>query len=263
IWGALLGSVATIVAVVIANRHHISVQRAQLDHESRERDKQRKFDSRATVYLAAAAEMVKAQEVLGKLSVIDFSQQNPGELLSSFASSANQAILIASDDTAEAINEFLSAFFAAFFGLLPRVSPIQVARTDRDIHDTAYQAYQSEVKRILATMTYINETKRYGEADWDTLNRNWEFNQARSQEAAELRDRAWNEINRLSLEFLDEVMNQSKVIARAALPAMVGIRADLEISTDAAAFRGQLERRLALMDGLMGELKSFLRQAAT
>jgi hypothetical protein len=194
---------------------------------------------------------------------MDISQQNPGELLSSFASCANQAILIASDDTADSINEFLSAFFTVFFRLLPRVAPIQEARTNRDIHDRAYQAHQSEVKRILATMTYINETKNYGEADWDTLNRNLDFNQARSQEEADLRSEAWNEINRLSLQFLDEVTGQSKVIARAALPALVGIRSDLEISTNVDAFRGQLERRLALMDGLMAELKSFLQQAAT
>jgi hypothetical protein len=207
--------------------------------------------------------MVKAQEVLGKLSNIDFSEQNPGELLSGFASAANQAILIASDDTAEAINEFLSTFFTAFFRLLPRVTPIHDARTDRDIHDNAYQAHQSEVKRILSTMTYLNETKNYGEFDWETLNRNLEFNQARSKEAAELRGKAWDEINRLNLAFMDEVMSQSKVIARAALPAMVGIRADLEISTEVEGFRGQLERRLALMDALLEELKDFLQQAAT
>lgn len=263
VWAALLGSFLTLLGVVLTNRHYRSVQRTQLEHESRERDKQRKFDARAEVYLAAAAEMAKAQQTLGNLSSLDFSKESIGELLSGFLSATNQAILIARDDTAEAINEFLSAFFTAFFYLLPRIFPLQNAKVDRDIQDNLYQAYQSETKRILAVMTHINETRNHHAVDWETLDRNLQFNQARMQEAAELRDRAWGEINRLNLQFMDEVTNQAQCIARAVLPALVAMRADLDISTDIDLYQGQLEKRLELMNRLIEGFKESLREAAT
>lgn len=259
VWAALLGSFLTLLGVVLTNRHHRSVQLAQLEHESRERDKQRKFDARAEVYLAAAAEMTKAQQALGNLSNLDFSKENIGELLSGFLGASNQAILIARDDTAEAINEFLSTFFIAFFYLLPRISPLHDAKVDRDIQDNLYQAYHSETKRILAIMTHINETRNYDAVDWDALDRNLQFNQAKMQEAAELRDKAWGEINRLNLQFMNDVTNQAQNIARAVLPALVAMRADLDISTDTTLYQEKLEKRLELMNRLIEEFKESLR----
>ena len=263
IWAALLGSMLTLFGVVLTNRHHRVVHRTQLEHESRENDKRRKFEKRAEVYLAAAGEMVKAQQVLGDLSNLDFSKNNVGTLLSGFTSSANQAALIASDETAEAINEFLTAYFTAFFRLLPLVFPILDAKVDRDIQDRMYEAAQSEVARILATMTHVNETQSYSAVDWDTLNRNLEFNQVRAKETADLRSKAWDEINRLNVEYLDQVMSHGKLVARAALPALVAIRSDLNISTDIDMYGAQLERRLGLMDHLLRELKESIQKAAT
>jgi hypothetical protein len=262
VWAALLGSFLTLLGVFLTNRHHHALHLMQLKHESREEDRRRKFEARADVYLAAAAEMAKANQVLGNLSSIDFSKENPGDLLSGFVGAANQAVLIASDEAAEAINDYLSAFMAAFFHLLPRLSPLHDAKTERDIQDNLYETYRSETNRILATMTHINETGNHDTVDWDRLNSNFEFNQAKMQEAGEARSKAWDEINRLNLEFMDDMVDQSKNMARSVLPALVAIRADLDISTNLDLYRRQLEKRLALLEELIGDFKTALGQTA-
>lgn len=263
IWAALLGSLLTLVGVVLNNRHHRAEQNAQREHDSREQERERKFEARVDVYLAAAGEIVKAQQHLGSLANVDLRQFDLGEALSGFAASANQAILIATDETAEAINEFLSVYMTALFRLLPRVFPIQTARSDRDIHQTMYDTYQAEVKSIIATMTHRNETHTGDQVDWDALNRSLEFNQKQATEAVELRDKAWDEINRLNMEYMDALMGEAKVITRAALPAMVAIRSDLEISSDIDRYRIQFEKRLALMEGLIRGFKQELQAAVT
>jgi hypothetical protein len=263
VWAALLGSFLTLIGVVLTNRHHRSVQLTQLEHKSREKDRQRKFESRAAVYLDAAAEIAAAQQVLGNLSNWDFSKGNPSDLLAGFVSAANQAVLIARDDTAAKINDFLDAFFASFFYLLPRLSPLHDAKIDRDIENDIYHACQSEVNRILATMTHINETHNRDAVDWDALNRNLEFNQARMEEAAERRGRAWDKVNQLNIEFMDEVVDQSKKISRVMLHALVALRSDLEISTDIDRYQKQLEKRIELMDQVIENFKDSIRQRAS
>lgn len=263
VWAALLGSFLTLVGVVLTNRHHRSVQLTQLEHESREKDRQRKFESRATVYLDAASEIAGAQRVLGNLANLDFERENPSDLLAGFFSAANQAVLIARDDTAVQVNEFLDAFFVSFFYLLPRLSPLHDAKMDRDIEDDIYHACQSEVNRILATMTHINETHNRDAIDWEALNRNFEFNQARMEEAAERRNRAWEKVNQLNIEFMDEVIGQSKELSRVMLHALVALRSDLDISTDIDRYEKQLEIRIERMDQAIEKFKASIRQQAT
>lgn len=262
VWAVLLGSFLTLLGVILTNRHHRALQLMQLEHASREDDRSRKFEARAGVFLAAAAEMAKAHQVLGNLANLDFSKENPGDLLSGFLGAANQAVLIASDEAAEAINEYLSAFMAAFFYLLPQLAPLHDAKTDRDIQDNLYETYRSEVNRILATMTHINETHNHASVDWERLNQNFEFNQARMHEAAENRSRAWEEINRLNSVFMDDIVDQSKSVARSVLPALVAIRADLDISTDIDLYGRQLEKRLAHLEELIGNFKRALGHTA-
>lgn len=262
VWAVFLGSALTLAGVFLTNRHNRIVQAARLEHESREREKQRKFEARSEVFLAAAAEMAKAQQVLGSLANVDFAKGNPAEFLAGFISASNQAVLIASDETAEVINDFLSAFLSAFFRLSPKMISLGDAKIERDIQDSSYRAYQSEVNRIQATMTYVVETGSYSTVDWNALNENLQFNQERMREAADLRSRAWEEINRLNFQFLDDLADQIQEISRANLPALVAMRSDLEIPTDITRYRAHMEKRLIAMNEHIEKFKTAVRDAA-
>ncbi len=261
IWTAVLGSVLTLAGVVLNNRHHREEQKAQREHDSAECDRQRKFDTRAEVYLRAAAEMSHAQQHLGNLVNLDLAKTNAGEALSELLASTNQAVLIATDETAAAINHFLSAYMTAFFKLLPKLLPIQNARSDRDIENSTYEIHNSEVQRIVATMTHLNETNAHDQANWDALERNFTFNQERAREAAENRSEAWERINRFTLEYMDAIVEEVQEITWATLPALVAIRKDLEISSNIDAYRVQYEDRLRLMETLIVEFKEEVEKA--
>lgn len=262
VWAAALGSVFTVLGVLLSNRHHRAEQNAQRAHESVERERERKFSTRAEVYLLVAAEMARAQQHLGNLPNLDFTKSNAEELLSSFIASSNQAILIASDEAALAISDFLAAYTTAFFRLLPKALPIQNVKSDRDIHDSIYETYHSEVQRIIATMTHVNETDLHAETNWKALDRNLVFNQEQMQVSAEKRNEAWAMINKLNLKYMDEVAEEVKTITRATVPALIQIRKDLEISSNIESYSLQFEDRLKLMDELIEQFKMDLEAIA-
>lgn len=258
IWSVFLGSFLTLLGVLLTNRHHGDIQKNQLEFEGRERERQRKFETRAEVYLSATAEMVKAQKVLGGLSTIDLSKENVGNLLSDFSSATGQALLIADDETAEAINEFVEVFFTSYFYLLTRVLPLQKAINERDIQNDVYNRYESEANRIIAIMTKVNEARDHSNVDWSVLDQNLSFAISKSQEAADRRGVAWDEIVRINLQFMDDALIESKKISHALLPALVAIRKELDIPSDISLYKKQLEKRLATADRVIDEFKAVL-----
>jgi hypothetical protein len=248
IWAAIIASFLTFTGVLLTNRHFYRQQQAQLDHEKEQKEKDRKFALRQSVYLSAAEELTLAQQHLVNLSNIDLVKTGPSDYLTSFFVAATKASLVASDKTAKAINELLAAYGVVFFELLAKTLPIQGVRTEHDIQNTAYGQYQAEVSRILVSMTQFNEEAKVDSIVWDALNRNLEFNQEQARIAADKRSNAGDKLNALKIEFAKEAFSKSKRVAELAVPALVAIRSELDIPSDLAAYHSEVEKRFAQME---------------
>ncbi len=96
IWAAIIASFLTFTGVLLTNRHFYRQQQAQLDHEKEQKEKDRKFALRQSVYLSAAEELTLAQQHLVNLSNIDLVKTGPSDYLTSFFVAATKASLVAS-----------------------------------------------------------------------------------------------------------------------------------------------------------------------
>ena len=150
VWAAIMASLLTLSGVVLTNRHFTSRQKQQLAHEKEQSAIAREFDLRRSVYLDAAEEITLALQHLSNIAHIDTAKENISKPLTGFFISTNKACLVASTETVAVLNNFLIEFSQAFFELLEKTTPIQNARTTRDIQNTAYDKYQAEVLRLLA-----------------------------------------------------------------------------------------------------------------
>lgn len=262
IWAAIIASVLTFAGVLLTNRHYARQQKAQLEHERKLAEADRMFKLREGVYLAAAAEVTAAYQQLTNLSSIDVSKVNPADGLAGFFVAANQASLVASDDTVKTISEFMIGYSGAFFELLGKVGPIQEARVDRDIYDGNHQQYRNEVSRILSSMTQFNEEAKANSAVWNALERSLEFNMKEAEKAASARDDAWQELNAQKLVFLREAVPAVKAVANLAIPALVAIRNELGISTDIDAYRDDFENRFTRVQQQLEQFVSKITSGA-
>lgn len=255
IWAAIIASLLTLSGVTLTNRHYSKQQRAQLSHENALNQASRKFTMREGVYLAAAEELTVAFQQLTNLSSVDVAKTNPADRLAGFFIALSKASLVASDETARAISDFMIGFSGAFFDLLSKIGPIQEARTDRDIYDSAHEQHQNEVSRILASMTQFNEEAKANSDVWNALQRSLEFNMQQSEIAAESRTEAWDRLNEQKQIFLRDSLPIVKEVSKLTVPALVAIRAELGISTDIEAYRADFENRFAK---IQEQLEEFL-----
>ena len=243
IWAAIIASLLTFSGVLLTNRHYSKQQKAQLEHEKKENEAERKFELRQSVYLGAADELTMAMQHLMNLSNIDITKENPADSLTGFFVATNRACLVASDNTATAINELLATYSEAYFFLLAKTLPIQEIRTERNIQNDAYERHQAEVSRILASMTQFNEEAKADSEVWRALSKSLDFSMEQADKSADARDNAGEELNSLKFAFAKQALPELKKLSKLTIPALVAIRTELEISTDIDAYQAEFEKR--------------------
>ncbi|PCJ32607.1 MAG: hypothetical protein COA90_02235 [Gammaproteobacteria bacterium] len=260
IWSVALGSLITLLGVLISNINNRKQLEIQLKHDAEIRTIERKAAMRREVYLSAAEELVKANNYIGSLSQIDLVKTNIAEGLQGFFTSATKLELIAEQETGKASNDLVLAYSGLLFRLLAKVSPINDLRTDIDIINYHYDESQIEIKRVLAAMNAQNESGAPNEAVFSALNKSFEFQSKRSKELTDERDECWERVNELTSKFTVEVAEEMKSMALLQIPVMVGIRKELDIETNLKSYRQQVVNSTEILSKQLDEFISVIEK---
>lgn len=217
-------------------------------HDAQEKDKDRKNDLRKSVYIRAAEEIVNAFQHLATLTQQDLTEVNIGSGLKGLSVAASQAGLIASSETSKAISELMSGFMESFFKLSSELMPLQDVRTDINILNGQYENRSANVQRLLLEMEERNKTGQMDQVSWDAIKQMFDFNQSECERISNERDSKWSEFNRLQLNFTKAAIVELKSISLLTIPALIGIRKEMDLETDEEEYKLQLEKQFNKMD---------------
>lgn len=243
IWAGLIASALTLSGVLLSNLSNTKRLKLQLKHDSDEKAKQRKADMRKDVYLLAAEQIVKANTHLATLPQLNFAEINPADGLQGFFAAAAKLQMIAETKTALMVSELVGAYAQLLFKLLAKVQPIHKLQTSARIAGEHYDLAQSEISRILLSMTQHNEAAVKDDARFTALNRSFELQQNHANKYSNARDEYLNKKNALLITFSKELLIEMKQIAEGSMLAMIEIRRELDVTSDIDGFKQQLHRQ--------------------
>jgi len=177
IWSAFLASTVAVTGVLISDWKSTRRTRMQLEHDARERDRERKSALRKEVYLSAAEEQAKAVQYLSSLPQADLTDPVQSAGMSDFFASAAKVQLVCDPKTYSLVSELVSNYGSLLLRLLGKVSPIHSIQNDIKIRSHHIDRYTVEVDRILAMMSANNESGVPDPNKMRVLQSAFEFNQ--------------------------------------------------------------------------------------
>lgn len=259
IWSGVIASVLTLSGVLISNRSNTNRLRIQLQHDAVENAKERTATLRREVYLQTAEELTKANSHLASLPQSDLAKTNAADGLKGFFAAAAKLQLVAEPKTALLVNQLVAAYGELLLRLVARLMPLQKARTDISINDGLYNKAQAEVTRVLAEMAKFNEGAHVNDVIFGALQRAFDAYQAQTKIHADARGTAWDEFNRLNVEFLRQLLVDMRLMGEQQIPVLIEIRRDLGLTAELGAFREQMDaqwnRMAAQIDAMLRALR--------
>jgi hypothetical protein len=227
----------------------------QLQHDAAEKTKERTAILRREVYLRVAEELTRASSHLASLSQFDLAETNVAKGLQDFFAEAAKLQLVAEPKTALLVNQLAANYSELLLRLISRLMPLQEARIDISINDDLYNKTQVEVTRVLAEMARFNEAANVNTAVFDALKRAFDGYQTRAQTYADARSAAWDEFNRLNVEFYRQLLVDMRQISEQQIPVLIEIRRDLGLTAELGAFQEQMDaqwnRMAAQIDAIL------------
>lgn len=247
IWSAIVASGITFLGVMLSNRSNTSRLILQLNHDASEKSKEKISNLRREVYLKAVEDIEITNIQIGTLANRDLTNLNLTAELQVITASIAKLKLVAEPETTRLAGDLSTAFGALFLRLLPRLVPLQDAKTDIEVNNSAHVNSCAEASRILRQIHQFNEEGRQDVLIFQTLQSSYEFFSSQAQQYADARGRAYSVHASRLHEFHTMLMPEMIELSKVQLKVMVAIRKDLGIACDAADLQRQLERNWAVM----------------
>jgi len=259
IWSGIVASGITFLGVMLSNRSNTSRLILQLEHDAREKSKDKINNLRREVYLKAIEDIEATNIHIGTWANRDLANLNMNAETQAIGASIAKLKLVAEPETSRLAGDLSAALGALFLKLLPRLMPLLEARSDIEINDSAYISSSAEASRIMREMHKFNEEGRQDANIFQTLQKSHEFFCDQAQQYADARALAYELREARMHEFNAMLLPDMKEISKLQLKVAVAIRTDLGIVSDVADLQRQLERQWAVMEAgfsdAMKELK--------
>lgn len=254
IWAALIGAMVALIGVRLQNHYHLKALVVQLDKESDKAEKDRMLDLRKETYLGFVGEMFKASRYIGGLAQVNIANVNINDGLSDFMAVANQAVLVAQQDTSLLISELSYFFNNLTIDLAVELAPLSLATTMEAI---AIEKSESNDKELIQAMDEVrrieNKQMGYSSSHAQAVQR-YNFHQKLHAEIQIELEAAQTEVQKLRHDFNTRLMAKVSAMSDLQTRVLVAIRADLNISTDYDALSRQFELQGKAMNDKVGRL---------
>ncbi|WP_077045828.1 hypothetical protein [Pseudomonas sp. KK4] len=259
IWSGIVASGITLFGVMLSNRDNTRRLKMQIDHDSKEKAKDKMSNLRRDVYLKVIEDIEATNLHLGTLSNRDLVNSNMNVEILAITASIAKLKLVAEPETARLAGELSAAFGALFLKLMPRLLPLLNATSDIEINDSAYIANSAEASRILRDLHKFNEEGRQDAMIFQALQNNYDFFFAQAQQYSDARALAYVNRDVRMREFNAMLVPEMKKLSKLQLKVMIAIRKDLGIASDAVDLQRQLERHWAVMEAGLGDAMKELK----
>lgn len=258
IFAAAIAVIGTIGAVIVTNVGETKRLRRQLEHDTKEKAKERLLALRRELYLKAVDANVRALAYFGSLPQTDFTKPDIELPVRNLLAVGAQLQLVVSQGTVQLVSDVVSAYGELQLKLMVKVMPIHNLRTDINIRSDQYENAQAEIKRVLVVMSQFNESGQRDPAQFERFNRSFEFARQVSEKAASERSALWDQANALHRDYLKGLMPELKHLADLQTRLLVALRKELDVGGDIEFFEQIMKKQMERMEHAVSEFDDSL-----
>jgi hypothetical protein len=250
LWVAIIVPVLSLLGVWRSNKnarenlekqlmHSAEQQTRQLAHDANQRDLERKMSLRREVYLQAAAALAHSNASIGRVTIVEYDQNKITKEFTDDLATISRVHIVGSNETVEAVMNYVNELGAAFMNLVRRRVPLAVRMQNIETHVALMNRANADRERLLATMQQYNLQGIKDSEKWNALNVQFGFaNQqfeAQSQLAARLRIDQMKEQLAVS-EYVREIAERNTILLS---NAVLAVRNEMEMPLDKKQYERQ------------------------
>ncbi len=244
IWSSIVTGTVAFVGVFLANRDNTKRLMRQLEHDTKEKARERTALLRREVYLKAVEELVNLQCGLARLSQLEMDDPQIWEPARSFGAAAARLQLVAEPATALKANRLAFEYGKIHVSLIGHAAPIAKARIDLRIAKQWCEAYCEDAKRTLGEMQKLNQSRSANDTMFDALSSRYDFQSTQ-------RDRQYDELNKkaakinvYTLTFNKHLLTHLKEITPQYYDIFISLRRDLGMNADIDEFEEVIRQQV-------------------
>jgi hypothetical protein len=248
IWSGVIAAVISLAGVWLSNGGNNKRLNAQLQHDAREKSRDRIMSIRREVYLQVVADIEITNIHIGNLAQRDLTELNISSELQAISSSIAKLKLVAEPGTAKLAAQLSMAFGAVFLKHLARLVPLQDFKNEIEISNDGYTRATNETVRIEHEINKLNDENVTAVEKLQALKDARAFSLDTSQMYADERAKAYERYNAKLQEINALLLPEMKELSKVQLMVLIAIRGDLGVASDPEDFQRQLELQWSVVN---------------
>jgi hypothetical protein len=233
----------------------------RLAYEADQRERERKMSLRREVYLEAAAALAHANTLIGRLTNIENDQKALGDELASDLSKIAKVHIVGSDQTVQAIMNYVNVLGPSFTELLAERVPLMIRKAAIDLQGTFVDAALAERKRFTAMMQQLNLEKVTDPNKWEPIHGQSDFAAKTYEFHAARRNELWREQMEGIFAIVRHSLALTDKLTRLLSPAILAVRSEMDLPLDPVWYAGLWSEQLANMKIVTEKLLASLKQS--
>ena len=232
-WGIVVGSLFTIIGVVLTNASNIKRLRIQQDYEREMKNKERDLSLRKEVYLAAMEAISAGMVSIGRFSELDAS---PYELMRSYTAKSpalSKVTIVGQNDTIKAVVEFNQELTRTFIRLSTKRSKLDPLQKRITTLEGQISQLSDERDRLASRLENFDDSQA---SKNETIQQHSERIEARWNELQETLSGLHERFYRLLMDLVDLCIQEISKLDILLVKVISLMRSELDLPFDEARY---------------------------
>jgi hypothetical protein len=239
-WGIVLGSLLTVIGVVLTNASNTRRLRLQHEHERAMESKNRDLNLRKEVYLAAMEAVSAGMVAVGRYSDLGIPQQELMQSYTDRSPSIGKVTIVGSEGTIQAVTNFNQELTGAFLRLGSMREKVDALGRHATVLEKEIERASQEQDRLVALVKQGNGAE-LDDKQRGVLQRQVEVEQERVAALQAGQAEIDGKLFAAQIDLVQQSVAQTTVLDRLLVPVISRMRSELELPFDEAFYAQLIE----------------------
>lgn len=259
VYAATTASTITLIGLWLQNGGESRRNMERLDHDARQRDREREMTLRRDVYLEAAEALAQAQEYLAAFANVDAAPQQHEAMIKGVGADLNKVHIVGSMSTVTAVVEANQYFSQAVSDLSIHKLPIRRIAQDIEYQQTVIGSASARRDEALASMKELTRSGGVHARAWDLQQKIFNDEQNEIDVALAKRESLQRQLAQLQADFVKRCAAAGLALGRLVVSANLAIRRELELGLDAGEYRLLMQRSHCNLERAVAEFHQSIK----
>ncbi len=235
-WGIVVGSLFTIIGVVLTNVSNIKRLRIQQEYERSMKSREQDLTMRKEVYLEAMEAISAGMGAIGNISDMSIPNQQLMHPYTSKSPAIAKVTIVGYDETIKAVVEFNQDLIAAFMRLGSRRSKLDILQQRSATLSHNIEQTTQERDRLSTQLKTIEITEEPDSRSWQTTQRLLEQENQRIAELEDQQSQINSQLYPLLMNLVEKCVAEIASLDQKLVNVIRLIRHELELPFDEAHY---------------------------